>query len=377
MGDILSIKEAFGDLRDPRSRPPAYELSEILVIALCAILRGADNWVAIQAWGEEKLDWLRRHTPLPNGIPSHDTFGRVFATLDSKQFEACFIRWMSGLIPSLVDQVVAIDGKTVRGSHQRDQRAIHLVSAYGAGLGVVLGQVRTADRSNEITAIPELIDALLLKGAIVTIDAMGCQRAIARKIVDAGAHYVLAVKANHKFPLARIRLAHEAIGRLSPEKHGELVSEHREIGKDHGRIETRHCVAFEWKALGETSPWPYARSAAIIEATREIGDTVTTERRYYFSSLPADATRIANAVRSHWAIENGMHWCLDVAFGEDQCRVRIDNVAQNFAVLRRISMNLLRQDRTSKVGLKTRRLKACANDNYLARILGWPGSQTI
>lgn len=211
----------------------------------------------------------------------------------------------------------------------------------------------------------------------MTIDAMGCQRAIARKIVDAGAHYVLAVKANHKFPLARIRLAHEAIDRMSPEKRGELVSEHREIGKDHGRIETRHCVAFEWKALGEPSPWPYARSAAIIEATREIGDTVTTERRYYFSTLPADATRIANAVRSHWAIENGMHWCLDVAFGEDQCRVRIDNAAQNFAVLRRISMNLLRQDRTSKVGLKTRRLKACANDNYLARILGWPDSPTI
>jgi predicted transposase YbfD/YdcC len=265
----------------------------------------------------------------------------------------------------------------VRGSRQADQRAIHLVSAYGAGLGLVLGQVRTADKSNEITAIPELIDALLLKGAIVTIDAMGCQRAIARKIVDAGAHYVLAIKANHKFPLARVRLAHEALERLSPGKRSELVSEHREIGKDHGRIETRHCVAFEWTALGETSPWPHARSAAIVEATREIGDTVTTERRYYFSSLPADAARIAHAVRSHWAIENGMHWCLDMAFGEDQCRVRIENAAQNFAVLRRISMNLLRQDQTTKVGLKNRRLKACANDNYLAQLLGWHRVSTI
>lgn len=180
-------------------RTPAHDLTGILMVALCAILCGADSWVAIQAWGEEKLDWLRRHIPLEQGIPSHDTFGRVFAALDPKQFEACFIRWMSGLCPALAGQVVAIDGKTVRGSHQRGERAIHLVSAYGSGLGAVLGQVRTADKSNEITAIPELLDALLLKGAIITIDAMGCQQAIARQIVKAGADYVLNCLAGKTF----------------------------------------------------------------------------------------------------------------------------------------------------------------------------------
>jgi hypothetical protein len=173
---VLSIEEAFGDLRDPRSRTPAYELTEMLMMALCAILSGADSWVAIQVWGEAKVDWLRRHIPLAYGMPSHDTFGRVFAALNPRQFETCFVRWMRHLCPALADQVVAIDGKTVRGSRRCERRAIHLVSAYGSGLGMVLGQVRTAEKSNEITAIPELLDALLLKGAIVTIDAMGCQR---------------------------------------------------------------------------------------------------------------------------------------------------------------------------------------------------------
>jgi len=192
----LSIEDAIDDLKDPRSRTSEHDLTEMLVVALCVILCGSDSWVAIQTWGEEELTWLRCHIPLANGIASHATFGRVFATLNPRQFEACFIRWTSHPFPTLVDQVVAIDGKTVCGSHDRGQRAIHLVSAYGAGLGMVLGRVRTAEKRNEITAIHELLDALLLKGAIVTIDAMGCQQVIARKIVTAGADYVLAVKAN-------------------------------------------------------------------------------------------------------------------------------------------------------------------------------------
>ncbi|HEX7933507.1 MAG TPA: ISAs1 family transposase [Paraburkholderia sp.] len=233
--DVLSIEEAFGDLTDPRSRTSAYDLTQMLVVALCAILSGADSWVAIQMWGEEKLAWLRRHIPLEQGIPSHDTFGRVFAALDPKQFEACFIRWMSHLFPTLTDQAVAIDGKTVRGSHQGGQRAIHLVSAYGSGLGIMLGQVRTADKSNEITAIPELLDALLLKGAIVTIDAMGCQTTIAARIVKAGADYVLAVKGNQPSLLAHIRTTLDAIERVRPEEREVFITEHREVEKDHGR----------------------------------------------------------------------------------------------------------------------------------------------
>lgn len=370
--DILSIEEAFGDLKDPRSRTPTHDLTEMLMVALCAILSGADSWMGIELWGQAKLEWLRRHIPLQQGIPSHDTFGRVFAALNPKQFETCFIRWMSGLCPALAGQVVAIDGKTVRGSHQRGQRAIHLVSAYGSGLGMVLGQVRTADKSNEITAIPELLDALLLKGAIVTIDAMGCQSAIAARIVKAGADYVLAVKGNQPSLLTHIRTTLEAIERIPAAERDVFITEHHEVEKGHARIETRRCIASDiltrWQ---QPALWPGMRSIVMVEATREIGETVTTERRYYVSSLPPDAAHIAHAVRAHWGIENGMHWSLDMAFGEDQCRVRVDHTAQNFTILRRITMNLLRQDRTAKGGLKIRRMLAWANDKYLAQLLGW------
>ncbi|WP_244137093.1 ISAs1 family transposase, partial [Burkholderia pyrrocinia] len=337
MSDVLNIEEAFGDLKDPRSRASAHDLSEMLMVALCAILSGSDSWVAIQTWGEAKLEWLRRHIPLAQGIPSHDTFGRVFAALDPRQFEACFIRWMNHLCPTLTHQVVAIDGKTVRGSHRAGQRAIHLVSAYSSGLGMVLGQVRTADKSNEITAIPELLDALMLKGAIVTIDAMGCQGAIARRIVAAGADYVLAVKENQPTLLAHLRQSLDGFARDPQAFRGyDYMSEYREVEKDHGRIETRWCIATDiltrWQQSGL---WPGMRSIAMVEAAREIGDKVSVERRYYVSSLPPDAARLAHAVRSHWRIENSMHWVMDMAFGEDQCRVRVNNAAQNFAILRR------------------------------------------
>lgn len=370
---VLSIQEAFGDLEDPRSRTPTHNLQEMLVVALCAILCGAETWVGIQVWAQDRLEWLRRFVPLCNGVPSHDTFGRVFAALDARCFEACFIRWMSAVIPNLGGQIVAIDGKTVRRSYERGKRPIHLVSAYGAGLGAVLGQVRTAEKSNEITAIPELLEALELKGAIVTIDAMGCQRDIAQRIVQAGADYVLAVKENQPTLHRRISNAFESIERIPKAYQGENDSaEYREVEKDHGRIETRRCVVSDlltrWYDFEEL--WPGARSIVMIESTREVGLSITTERRYYVSSLLPDPVRIARAVRSHWAIES-MHWSLDVSFNEDQCRVRVENAAQNFAILRRITLNLLRQDRSSKVGIKIRRMKACSSERYLAQLLGW------
>ena len=310
---LLSIEAAFGDLEDPRRRTPAYDLTEMLVVALCAILSGAESWLAIQTWGDEKLEWLREYIELPQGIPSHDTFGRVFAALNPKQFEACFIRWMSPLFPALTGQVVAIDGKTVRRSIRRDQRAIHLVSAYGAGLGMVLGQVRTAEKSNEITAIPELLDALMLKGAVVTIDAMGCQRSIARQIIDAGADYVLAAKANHIKAYTRIVELHEAVKRLPEVERRRVAFEHHDVDKGHGRIETRHCTTIDWLALNEIAPWPSACSVAIVDSCREIGQSTSRQRRYFFTSLPAnDPARIAQAIRAHWAIES-MHWTLDVS----------------------------------------------------------------
>jgi predicted transposase YbfD/YdcC len=237
---------------------------------------------------------------------------------------------------------------------------------------MMLGQVRTADKSNEITAIPELLDALLLKGAIVTIDAMGCQTTIAARIVKADADYVLAVKGNQPSLLAHIRTTFDAIERVGPQDREVFITEYRELEKDHGRIETRRCVASDvltrWQ---QPALWPGMRSIVMVESTREIGEMVTTERRYYVSSLPPDAERIARAVRSHWRIGNNLHWCLDVAFGEDQCRVRVDNAAQNFAILRRIALNLLKQDKKTKAGLKIRRLKAAISDLYREQILGW------
>ncbi|BAX60971.1 ISAs1 family transposase [Burkholderia stabilis] len=368
--DVLSIEEAFGGLTDPRSRPSPHDLREILLVSLCAILSGADSWVAIQIWGESKLDWLRRYVPLEHGIPSHDTFGRVFAALDPLEFEACFVRWMRGLCPALADEVVAIDGKTVRGSRSANQPGIHLVSAWASQMGMSLGQVRTADKSNEITAIPALLDILLLKGAIVTLDAMGCQRQIAERIVKAGGDYVLAVKDNQPTLLERVRYALEAIERV-PHAYRDHTTEHQDIDKDHGRIETRWCIASDVLACGAHEPglWPGLRSIVMVEATREMGDTKATERRYYVSSLPADAARIAQAVWAHWRIENSMHWVLDMAFGEDRCRARVNNAAQNFAILRRTCLNLLKADTTTKAGIKNRRLKTGASDDYRASIL--------
>lgn len=365
----LSVEDAFGDLKDPRSRSPEHPLIELLVVAIAAILSGADSWVGIATWGEAKIEWLRQYVRLANGVPSHDTFGRVFAMLDAKHFEACFVRWVGGLCQGLEGKVVAIDGKTVRRSHRLGQGAIHLVSAYCGALRVSLGQVKTEAKSNEITAIPELLEALLLKGAVVTIDAMGCQHAIAQKIVQGGADYVLAVKDNQPDLCEALRelfAAHDARG-LKTVRFGE----HTEIGKDHGRIETRRCVASEdiqW--LAQRERWCGVRSVAMIESTRQIGEHSSTERRYYISSLGGDAKRLAEAIRGHWGIENSMHWVLDVAFGEDQCRARVKNAAQNFAILRRIVINLLRADPTTKVGAKTKRLKASADDRYRAHILG-------
>lgn len=365
----LSVEDAFGDLKDPRSRSPEHPLIELLVVAIAAIVSGADSWVGIATWGEAKIEWLRQYVRLANGVPSHDTFGRVFSMLDAKHFEACFVRWVGGLCQGLEGKVVAIDGKTVRRSHRLGQGAIHLVSAYCGALRVSLGQVKTEAKSNEITAIPELLEALLLKGAVVTIDAMGCQHAIAKKIVQGGADYVLAVKDNQPDLCEALRelfAAHDARG-LKTVRFGE----HTEIGKDHGRIETRRCVASEdiqW--LAQRERWCGVRSVAMIESTRQIGEHSSTERRYYISSLGGDAKRLGEAIRGHWGIENSMHWVLDVAFGEDQCRARVKNAAQNFAILRRIVINLLRADPTTKVGAKTKRLKASADDRYRAHILG-------
>ena len=256
----------FADLNDPRVRPVEHDLTEMLVVALCAILCGADSWVAVALWGQEKLDWLRRFLPLHNGIASHDTFGRVFAALNARQFEACFIRWISALCPDVTDHMIAIDGKTVRGSRGNGNRAIHLVSAYSSTANLVLGQVKTADHSNEITAIPELLDSLLLKGAIVTIDAMGCQIDIAQKIIDSQADYVLALKGNQG-NMAQLAEQMFEVALRFPEKTQAYLSgysEHTEIDKDHGRIETRRCVACDFASMHAIEPQEAAQPVQLL-----------------------------------------------------------------------------------------------------------------
>ena len=367
----ISLLEAFAELTDPRTRACAFQLDELVLAAICAIISGAESWTAVVEWSEMKLDWLRQHLPFANGIASHDTFGRVFSLLDASQFEACFTRWAGTLCPTLAGQHIAIDGKCVRGSHDGERSAIHLVSAWCSGKGLTLGQVRTADKSNEITAIPELLGALEVRGAIVTIDAMGCQRDIAAQIVERGADYVLAVKDNQPGLAEAVRLWFDsAMSGTSDRPCWEDV----QTEKDHGRLEVRRCLVtndVDW-LLEQDQHWHGMQSLNMIESTRELiaSATASIERRYYISSLPAKAGSLSRHVRAHWGIENSMHWVLDVAFREDDCRIRNGEAAQNFAVLRRIALNLLKNDKTAKLGVANKRLKAGWNVDYLAKLLG-------
>ena len=362
------FSEHFAALPDPRTRRADYPLQELLLVAVCAILCGADNWVDVAEFGEAKLEWLRRILPFENGVASHDAFGRVFALLDAAAFEACFIAWMSSLCPAL-EGAVPVDGKTVRRSHGAGRKAIHVVSAFAHGLGVALGQVKTAEKSNEITAIPELLDALLLKGCLVTIDAMGCQKAIAAKILAKEADYALMVKNNQPGLAAAVEGFFEAAER---EGFGEAAHTRAEwVEKGHGRIETRRCVAADAPAGVEAlAGWPGLKTLVMVESLREINGRASLERRYYISSRQADAERLGLAVRGHWGVENRLHWLLDVAYGEDQSRMREGNAAENFSILRRITLNLIRLDKPRKTGVKNCRLKAGWDNAYMEKLLG-------
>lgn len=369
--------EAFAGLEDPRSRECPHPLVEILFVALCATLSGAEGFAGMAQWGQYKLDWLRRYLPYAHGVPSHDTIGRVFARLDPARFGACFIAWMRRLCPAL-DEVagsehIAIDGKAVRHGYGADGVDPHLVSAWCSRLGVCLGQVRTDAKSNEIMAIPALLALLDVRGAVVTIDAIGCQHAIAEQLVAGGADYLLAVKDNQPTLAAALRDWFAARPTLQ-----RPFQEWRELDKGHGRVETRCCVVsgdVAW-LQAQHQHWPALASVVQVASTREFVNgkrrgQVTVERRYFISSLDADAARLAQLVRRHWGIENRLHWVLDVTFGEDDSRARIGHAPENFGLLRRLAINLLqRAPGGRRDGPTAKRRHAMWDPDYLIAVLG-------
>ena len=367
---LLALVEVFEGLEDWRSaQQTRHRLGELLTVAVCAVLSGADDFEDSSQWGQAKLEWLRGFLKLDYGVASTDTFERVFALLDPKSFEHAFRSWVGLVIPALGhEQVIAIDGKTSRRTTSKNAAApLHLVSAFAAEVGVVLGQTATDAKSNEITAIPELLGVLDIKDCIVTIDAMGTQRAIAKMIRERGAHYVLCVKDNHPTLLDSILLTHAGVG--GPLE-ASSTSETRSSG--HGREEVRLCRAFEADGrLYKAEQWADLRSFATVERTRIVGGKKGVERRHYISSLPPDADKIAHAVRSHWEVENRLHWCLDVQFADDYARARTGHVAHNLALVRHIVLNLIRLNTSRKASIKTKRLLAATSDEYRAELLGF------
>ena len=368
----LRLADVFVSITDPRQTTKTrHDLVETLVVAVSGVLAGADTFVAIEQWAIEKLPWFRRYLKLEHGIASHDTFGRLFGLIDPNEFEAAFRRWAGSVLPALgPDPVVAIDGKTSRRSGKIDASALHLVSAFAAGAGLVMGQTATAKKSNEKTAIPSLLHTLALEGCIVTIDAMGTQSNIAQLICDKNADYVLALKDNHPKLAESIRDFFDAFkgAPAAATPHSFFES----IEKDHGRIEHRRCYSFDQlDCLHDPAKWPGLRSFVVIESERTIKGKTSVQRRYYISSLCADAQRAAQAIRSHWEVENRLHWCMDVVFGDDQMRARSGHAAHNLAVLKHITMNLIRLDPVPrKGGIKVRRLIAATSDDYRAHLFG-------
>lgn len=366
-----TIAAHFRELPDPRvRRTRRHALGDILVITLCAVICGADDWASIARFGRAKRKWFRGFLALPHGIPSHDTFGRVFAALDPEAFKAAFLAWVATVADVLPGDVIAIDGKTLR--HTFDtasgHAAIHMVSAWATAQGVCLGQVKTDAKSNEITAIPKLLEVLALTGRVVTIDAMGCQTAIARAIHAKGGDYVLSLKGNQTRLHDEIRTFF-----LDAEAHafaGTPYTTAETVDGDHGRIEVRRAWATDDLAwLADRPRWPGLRSVVRVDAERTVGERTSSETRFFISSLPPDAATLARVVRSHWAIENGLHWVLDVAMHQDQTRIRTGHAPENLAILHHIALNLLKLDRTEQLGIKNKRLAAGWDHDYLLHVI--------
>jgi predicted transposase YbfD/YdcC len=369
------LEEYFGQIPDPRvERTRAHQLLDIIAIALLAVLAGSDSWVGIATYGRAKCSWLETFLVLPNGIPSHDTFARVFARLDPVALESSFQQWVQALASSLGTQVIAIDGKTLRGSYDRTDgvKALQLVSAWASAHRLVLGQCRVSSKSNEITAIPLLLEQLDLAGCIVSMDAMGTQTSIAQQIQQQQADYILALKANHANLWEHAHTWVQTFQSKSVEGVNDTdYTQHHSCESGHHRIESR--TVWQFPAAQVFTPqqqraWVGLRNLVVIHSERRLWNRVTSEVRYFLSSLSVDAQTFAGYIRSHWGIENQLHWCLDVVFNEDACRIRKDHAPRNFSLLRRLALNLLRQE-PSKASLNMKRYRAGLDDQFMLRIL--------
>jgi predicted transposase YbfD/YdcC len=377
----LSLIEHFEKLPDPRvNRTKDHDLIDVVIIALCSLLCAAESFYDMEEFGLAKQEWFKTFLGLRNGIPSHDAFNRLFAALDPEKFLECFLAWTQSVRQAVDQEIVALDGKALRRAMAGDQSIKYIVSAWAEDNGLVLGQLKVADKSNEITAVPRLLRVLELSGCIVTLDAMGCQRNIAKEIIEADADYVLALKGNQETVHEEIKtfldaaLAQEQGPGLPGAKLSQAaatLAQWETVEKDHGRLETRRYYQsdqLDWFA--DRAKWEGLQSVGMVEAKRESNGQSTVERRYYLSSLPLGVETFARAVRCHWGIENKVHWTMDVCFREDQSRVRTGYAAENLATLRRLALNVLKQEKTKKRSIRGKMLNASWNHSYLLRLLG-------
>lgn len=372
--DLGNLKKCLRKVKDPRiDRTKRHKLIDILIIAILAVICGADSWVDVEMFGNSKIEWLKTFLELPNGIPSHDTFGRVFALINPEEFEKGFMEWVKLIQELTQGQVIAIDGKQMRGSKDlpAGKAGIYMVSAWATANQLVLGQRKVDDKSNEITAIPQLLKVLELAGCIVVVDAIGTQTKIAKTIIDQGADYILAVKENQGHLYEDIHDLFEDDWKYNFK--GAPYRYAKTVNKDHGRIEIRQCWSIsdpEYLAnIRDLDRWKGVTSLVMILSERQIGEKREVQDRYYISSLESDAKKILQAKRSYWGIENCLHWVLDIAFNEDHSRVRKDHAPQNFSILRHMALNLLKLETTVKAGIKAKRLKCGWDTDYLLKVL--------